>query len=439
MTGVNDIPVGLRTPSQIPLDAKVYKLSQADLANLGLGNNLAYTYFKGMIAYCALEQTRWEWREPNFIGEVGLLPTNFLYPSNLIIFGIVYSSKSYNFFQIVTSSVPGPTGATGAQGPIGPAGVAGPVGPAGLNWQGTWSATGVYVLDDAVSYGGASWFCTSPTGPSAITPDSDPASWALLASEGSPGPMGPQGPIGPPGTSGTPTYTEEARNTSDSATAQNPASTSSKITKNFTRAYVTSLTDNFLGLSDVGKVVGESFVVRNKTIDKNIEVVLISSARLTGLNGFDTTTSFTILANTSARFTLSETTGGSDKVFIVEVINPLGLDTVVTTETLNSITNSAPFPFSTKTFAQFPSNYSYALPATPVLGEVRYIKTAFSNCTLYASPNPGLDGANNNFYTPTGNGNINVSLLAGKSYRCTYIGRFGGTYGFWTIEIMNNI
>ena len=442
---VSDIPSGLRVPAQIPLDAKVYKLSQADLAYLGPSSNLAYTYFKGMIAYCALEQTRWEWREPKFIGEVGLLPTNFLYPSNLIIFGIVYSSKSYNFFQVITSSIPGATGATGAtgsQGPMGPAGIAGPVGPAGLNWQGTWSATGVYVLDDAVSYGGASWFCTSPTGPSGITPDSDPASWALLASEGAPGPMGPrgiQGVPGTPGTSGTPTYTEESRNTSTLAIAENPSSTTSKITKTFTRAFVTSFTDNFLGLSDLGKVVGETFVVRNQSTDKNIEVRLINNARLTGLNGFDTVTSFIIPFNTTVRFTLSDTTSGSSKVFIVEIINPLGIDDVITTETLTSTTNSAPYPFSNKTFAQFPSAFSYALPATPVLGEVRYIKTAFSNCTLYASPNPGIDGANNNFYTPTGNGNINISLLAGKSYRCTYIGRFGGTYGFWTIEIMNNI
>ena len=435
---VNDIPVGLRVPSQIPLDAKVYKLSQADLAYLGPSSNLAYTYFKGMIAYCALEETRWEWREPNFVGEVGLLPTNFLYPSNLIIFGIDYSQKSYNFFQMITSSVPGPTGATGATGPMGPAGIAGPVGPAGLNWQGVWSATGVYVLDDAVSYGGASWFCIDPVGPSATTPNADPTNWALLASQGSPGPMGPQGPPGTGGT-GTPTYTEESRNTSTLAIAENPSSTTSKITKTFTRAFVTIFTDNCLGLSDLGKVVGETFVVRNQSTDKNIEVRLINNARLTGLNGFDTVTSFIIPFNTTVRFTLSDTTSGSSKVFIVEIINPLGMDDVMTTENLISTTNSAPYPFSTKTFAQFPSSFSYALPATPVLGEVRYIKTAFSNCTLYASPNPGVDGADNNFYTPTGNGNVSVSLSAGKCYRCTYIGRFGGTYGFWTIEIMNNI
>jgi hypothetical protein len=91
----------------------------------------------------------------------------------------------------------GPEGPEGPQGPAGPQGVAGPVGPAGLNWQGSWSASGTYVVDDAVGYGGASWFCIDPVGPSATTPDLDPTNWALLAAEGSPGVAGPQGIAGP--------------------------------------------------------------------------------------------------------------------------------------------------------------------------------------------------------------------------------------------------
>lgn len=92
-----------------------------------------------------------------------------------------------------------PAGPTGPQGPIGPQGVPGPVGPAGLNWQGAWSALGTYVIDDAVGYGGASWFCIDPVGPSVTTPDLDPTNWALLASQGSPGTAGPQGIQGVPG------------------------------------------------------------------------------------------------------------------------------------------------------------------------------------------------------------------------------------------------
>jgi hypothetical protein len=97
----------------------------------------------------------------------------------------------------------GPTGPQGVAGVAGPAGAPGPVGPAGLNWQGAWSP-GVYAVDDAVGYNGASWFCISPTGIGTGNPASTPANWALLAAEGATGATGAtglQGPTGPAGPS----------------------------------------------------------------------------------------------------------------------------------------------------------------------------------------------------------------------------------------------
>jgi hypothetical protein len=198
----------------------------------------------------------------------------------------------------------------GATGPAGPQGVAGPVGPAGLEWRGSWVSGTPYVADDAVGYGGASYFCILATS-GTTTPNLATANWALLASQGSPGIAGPQGPPG--------------------------AGVAAKTT-----------------------------------------AVLLSSG------------------------------------------------------------SSAPFPYSTADFAKFVSTSPYALPPAPVLGEVRHILTTASS-TLWASPNPGNDGSNNNFITSDGNGNSSMTLLANKSYRFTYIGRYGGTYGFWTVEIMNNI
>jgi hypothetical protein len=96
----------------------------------------------------------------------------------------------------------GPAGPQGVQGPIGAQGIPGPVGPAGLNWQGAWSALGTYVIDDAVGYNGASWFCINPVGPSVTTPDLDPTNWALLAAEGAQGPQGIPGVQGPTGAQG---------------------------------------------------------------------------------------------------------------------------------------------------------------------------------------------------------------------------------------------
>jgi hypothetical protein len=98
----------------------------------------------------------------------------------------------------------GATGATGATGAAGPQGIPGPVGPAGLTWQGIWSNAAVYAENDAVSFGGASYFCYNPAGvgPSVTDPSVDTANWALLAAQGATGPQGPQGIQGIPGPAG---------------------------------------------------------------------------------------------------------------------------------------------------------------------------------------------------------------------------------------------
>ena len=106
---------------------------------------------------------------------------------------------------------------------------------------------------------------------------------------------------------------------------------------------------------------------------------------------------------------------------------------------LGSSASFAPFPVIEADVCMVVSqNYGYALPANPVLGQVKYVRAVVS-CLLYASPNPGNDGANNSFMTPTGNGNTNIALIANKVYRLTYIGKFGIPYGYWTVEIINNI
>ena len=93
------------------------------------------------------------------------------------------------------------TGPQGVQGPIGPTGLTGPVGPAGLNWQSSWVSGTSYVIDDAVGYAGASWFCILATS-GTTTPDLDTTHWALLASQGAVGAAGATGAQGPTGATG---------------------------------------------------------------------------------------------------------------------------------------------------------------------------------------------------------------------------------------------
>jgi hypothetical protein len=90
----------------------------------------------------------------------------------------------------------GSTGATGIQGSVGP------IGPAGLNWQGTYSASGTYVLNDAVGFGGASYYNILACSSCAGNPSSNTTNWALLANIGATGATGATGPQGIQGLTG---------------------------------------------------------------------------------------------------------------------------------------------------------------------------------------------------------------------------------------------
>lgn len=81
----------------------------------------------------------------------------------------------------------------GAPGPEGPQGPPGPVGPAGLEWRGQWSGSESYIIDDAVGYNGASYFCISNNTGTPPTEQPTDTNWALLAAEGMPGPQGKPG------------------------------------------------------------------------------------------------------------------------------------------------------------------------------------------------------------------------------------------------------
>lgn len=120
MENTSEITSGLYIPSQIPLDAKAYVASEALLSSLGPSNILAFAYFKGITVKCQQEGTTWEWREVKAGEEnTGLIPNDFTYPDNIIVNGIDYSNKTYNFF---VESRKGDKGDQGIQGPAGPMG-----------------------------------------------------------------------------------------------------------------------------------------------------------------------------------------------------------------------------------------------------------------------------------------------------------------------------
>ncbi len=99
METTNTIITGLQVNGQVHLNTKEYKLNEATLMDLGLNDNLAYKYPKGLRVHCITERTNWEWKEME-AGDVGLLPSNFTYPNGLIVDGIDYSNTQYNFVSI---------------------------------------------------------------------------------------------------------------------------------------------------------------------------------------------------------------------------------------------------------------------------------------------------------------------------------------------------
>ncbi len=90
---------GILIPNQNALDSKTLVKSELVLKDLGINNNLAYTYYDGLRVLCQQEKTEWIWKEA--IGaEVGLLATNFIYTVGTVgADGVDYSLKSYNFFK----------------------------------------------------------------------------------------------------------------------------------------------------------------------------------------------------------------------------------------------------------------------------------------------------------------------------------------------------
>lgn len=95
----NDIPTNLRVPTQLHLDAKTYIRDETLLQDLGVDDNLAYTYPKGLEVTCIMDRTKWEWKEMED-GDIGLLSSNFVYPNPWIVDEIDYSNKEYNFVEI---------------------------------------------------------------------------------------------------------------------------------------------------------------------------------------------------------------------------------------------------------------------------------------------------------------------------------------------------
>ena len=89
----------LEVSGQIPLDAKLYFTTLAELKDLGDNNIKAFKYYELMPVTCVEDKQKYVWREKVNANDVGILDEDFTYPANAVSFGINYSERVFNFFK----------------------------------------------------------------------------------------------------------------------------------------------------------------------------------------------------------------------------------------------------------------------------------------------------------------------------------------------------
>lgn len=319
--------------------------------------------------------------------------------------------------QVITSNGPGAApqwssatvGAQGIQGPVGPAGPPGPVGPAGLNWQGSWVSGAAYVVDDAVGYNGASYFCILTTS-GTTAPNLDTTHWALLAAQGATGPAGPagaQGPTGPQGPPGLPgTETLQTVTTAGNITDKNIFSQS--LTASSISAYNTSSgagayvyqngTDSGIGITNNGAVATGQVHAALLTNSRDYELPDANGAFVLRVNGTAPDNAGNVAISTGVPYLVYSAlvqynSGNLNIITLLE--NTLGTTITWTPdpflgETICTATASSTVFTLNKTVG-FATNY-FGSGITPFNLRIRQISTSTVTLTSYSADQAGSFG-----------------------------------------------
>lgn len=91
-------------PSQGPIDPKTIFLTLNELKDLGSNNDKAFLYFEDMEVKCIEDHKKYIWKERTSNDDDGVLDSDFTYPDGAISYGIDYSNRSFNFFELVNTT-----------------------------------------------------------------------------------------------------------------------------------------------------------------------------------------------------------------------------------------------------------------------------------------------------------------------------------------------
>jgi len=103
MATFSDIATSLRVTTMLPLDHKRFYPNELILSNLGIDNNLAFTYYDHLKVFCWAEKSEWVWREV-VAGDTTqkLLASDFTYPNGAAYPpNPSYDGKKYNFHKLI--------------------------------------------------------------------------------------------------------------------------------------------------------------------------------------------------------------------------------------------------------------------------------------------------------------------------------------------------
>lgn len=100
ITNKKTLTEGWSVGSQTPIDDRLVFDTLVTLADLGTSSVNAYRYYEGMVVSLLEDSSLYMWME----SPTGVLTTGFTYPSNIIVNGVNYSGRTFNFVNI--TSVP---------------------------------------------------------------------------------------------------------------------------------------------------------------------------------------------------------------------------------------------------------------------------------------------------------------------------------------------
>lgn len=298
----------------------------------------------------------------------------------------------------------GPQGATGATGPQGP------VGPAGLNWQGEWTTGNSYLVDDAVGYNGASYFCVVDIDPSNENPSDDAIHWGLLASQGAVGPTGPAGPTGPQGPQGDVSIPNGTVGAVPYTIPNTPLIYDINLVYNNGGTFsLPSLTNNYLGKEITVLCTANSVLIKPSLLGATI-----SSTNINGWSG-----QFQVLENQRVKFVYT----GNDYWFTVFLnpIAPVNTPTVLTQGTISDASGTTPYdemPYDINVSLLATSSHISLPTSNLVSGKEVYIQTT-SSIEIHGNP---LNSSTTQIFDISGGSSTSFTTSAGAFYKFIYLG-----------------